>query len=89
MGDMGDLYNAHRKARQDKRAANRENAAVMLLEAGISFQSKNMGAHLIVSHNGKVVDFWPGTGKWMVRVKEGIARRGFGVRSLMKEVQRG
>jgi len=84
---MGELFNAMRKDGQERRANNRENSAAMLLERGISFESCNGGAHLIVSHGGKVVDFWPGTGKWLVR---GAAMRGFryGVRPLIAEVTR-
>ena len=53
----------------------------MLQELGVSFERKNMGAHLIVSHDGKVVDFWPGTGKYIPR---GFGQPGRGVFNLLK-----
>ena len=39
----------------------------MLTDEGISYEEKNGGAHLIVNHDGRTVDFWPGTGKWISR----------------------
>lgn len=81
MGDMGEVFNAMRKAAQDKRAANREQSAKMLQDAGIPFDSHNHGAHLIV--DGRY-DFWPGTGLWIERSTK---KDGRGVHSLMKHVK--
>lgn len=67
MGDMGDDFRAWKQERVAKRASQRENGAKLLREAGIAFEEKNIGAHLIVSHAGKVIDYWPGTGKWKIR----------------------
>jgi len=66
-----------------RRADNREKSAVILAERGIQFETKNMGAHLIVSHDGKVADFWPGTGKYIPR---GGGRPGRGVFNLLKRL---
>lgn len=66
---------------QARRADNRAGSADMLQELGVSFERNNMGAHLIVSHDGKVVDFWPGTGKYIPR---GFGRPGRGVFNLLK-----
>ncbi len=76
MSDMGDLFNAHKKMKQEKRSDNREQSAEILARAGIIFESRNIGAHLIVSSSIGVIDFWPGTGKWIVRDKKKITRRG-------------
>ncbi|MFK3815130.1 hypothetical protein ACI2KG_00720 [Pseudomonas sp. NPDC089407] len=65
----------------ERRAKNRQSSAEMLSERGIQFEAKNMGAHLIVSHEGKVADFWPGTGKYIPR---GGGRPGRGVFNLLK-----
>lgn len=67
---------------QTKRASNRESSAKMLVEAGIPFESKNGGAHLIVA--GKY-DFYPGTGLWIAR---GDSYRHRGVRSLISCVSK-
>lgn len=66
---------------QRRRGSNRENGAKILSEHGISFESKNMGAHLIVNHGGAVFDFWPGTGKYTPR---GSGRSGRGVFNLIR-----
>lgn len=66
---------------QYKRARNRASSTALLEDAGLDFESKNDGAHLVVrSSRGYVVDFWPGTGLWIVR-GEGARRRG--VRNLL------
>ena len=80
---MGDLWRAIKAERQEKRAHNRESSEQLLREAGIAFESKNDGAHLIVRPAGcpMVVDFWPGTGRWTVRAMNQTA---FGVHKLIK-----
>ncbi|WP_054912480.1 hypothetical protein [Pseudomonas sp. NBRC 111127] len=65
----------------ERRARNRQGSAEILAERGVQFEVKNMGAHLIVSHEGKVADFWPGTGKYIPR---GGGRPGRGVFNLLK-----
>jgi hypothetical protein len=64
-----------KQASVERRAGNRENSAAILVEREIAFDSKNDGAHLIVRHNGKTADFWPGTGKYSLR-GTGVYRRG-------------
>lgn len=68
-----------KQARQAKIAINRELSAQILADEGILFESKNLGAHLIVKHNNKIVDFWPGTGRWIDRDR----KHGFGIRNLL------
>lgn len=38
-----------------------------LADAGYAFDVKNGAAHLIVRTDHGIVDFWPGTGKWITR----------------------
>lgn len=66
-----------------RRASNRENSAKILLERGISFTSHNKEAHLVVKHGKAVVDFWPGTGKYIFR-KTNV--RGRGVFNLLNDL---
>lgn len=68
---------------QAKRAGNRENSADILAQRGISFTTNNAGAHLIVTHNHKTADFWPGTGKYQVR---GTGQYKRGVFNLLKDL---
>lgn len=77
MGDMGDIFNAMKEESKQRRANNRESSADILTKSGIEFESKNLGAHLIVGQ----FDFWPGTGLFINR-KTG--KRGRGVRNLIK-----
>ena len=78
--EMGEMFNALKKERQEKRASNRENSAEYLRERGIPFVEKNGGAHLIVEGKECFIDFWPGTGKWRSR----CGKKGFGVRNLVE-----
>jgi hypothetical protein len=71
-----------RKQQQAKRESNREHGAEALRKAGVPVQSKNLGAHLIVGDNH--VDYWPGTGKWIVRKTK---KQGRGIAALLKFLQ--
>lgn len=82
MGDMGEVFNAMKEESKDRRASHREQSPLMLERAGIPFESRNMGAHLIVEGKDCFIDFWPGTGKWNAR----NGKKGFGVRNLIKYV---
>lgn len=67
MSELAEDFNALRKYKQEKRASNRASSADLLAKAGIAFDVRNDGAHLIVKAGGYVIDFWPGTGKWSTR----------------------
>lgn len=84
MGDMGDDFNFMKNRSREKRADNREYSAAVLTRSGIVFESKNMDAHLIVLGGAKVIDFWPGTGLWIVR---GSKEKRRGVRKLVEFVE--
>lgn len=66
---MTEEFEAHKEASKARRADNREQSANLLTDHGVQFESKNLGAHLVVTHGERVVDFWPGTGKWIERRK--------------------
>jgi hypothetical protein len=68
-----------------KRAENRKNSTGMLDGRGISYTSHNNGAHLKVQVAHGLVDFWPGTGKWIDPVKKLTSR---GVAGLLAHVQK-
>ena len=67
-------FDEHREHSQAKRASNRERSTQVLVDRGVSFESKNHGAHLLVFHNGGVIDFWPGTGKFTNRTTKFTGR---------------
>lgn len=85
--EMGEMFNALRKERQEKRAENRKASPELLVEAGIPFEVKNDGAHLIVAER---FDFWPGTGRFRSRTVEAGKTRhteGRGVHNLIRMVK--
>ncbi len=84
MSETGDLFKLIGEASKAKRAANRTQSTRLLTDKGIRFNSSNAGAHLIVTHNDTVVDFWPGTGKWIIRGSGEYCR---GVFNLLKAIK--
>lgn len=80
MGELADVFREMKKRSQEKRAENRHAAPLKLESAGIEFQVRNMGAHLIVQGKYQVFDFWPGTGKFIGRSSQ---IKGRGIRNLL------
>lgn len=87
MSETVEIISSMRQESQLRRSHSRENSPKILTERGIEFEIKNQGVHLIVRGNGHVVDFWPGTGKFIMR--ERGSRKGRGVFNLLKYVQEG
>ena len=84
--EIGEMWRDHKEASKVKRASNRTLAPEALAKEGITFESKNDGAHLIVKQdNEKPVDFWPGTGKFICRE---TGKDGRGVRNVIKHINR-
>ena len=79
--DVGESFRDMRDHGKKKRKQNRENSAIILTEAGVEHTIHNDGAHLIVQGKNYLIDFWPGTGKYIGR---GGQCEGRGVRGLMK-----
>lgn len=67
MSEMAEIFAGLAQSSRTKRANNRVSSAEVLKSNGVSFESNNHGVHLIVTHNDRVADFWPGTGKWKLR----------------------
>jgi len=84
MADMTANYRAMTEESKSRRRHNREASADVLCSKGIQFQSRNMGAHLIVEYGGETVDYWPGTGKWIRRDRSCFPYQGRGVFELLK-----
>lgn len=85
MGDEGDYWRDVKpimlEASKKKRASNREYAQRELLCRGIPFEAKNNDAHLIVQGVNSTIDFWPGTGKYIVRAD---GKTGRGIRKVLR-----
>ena len=73
-------YKDLKKLKQSKCSNNRHKSTELLVNYNINFTSHNFGAHLVINHNGELIDFWPGTGKWCVR----RGKEGRGVFKLLK-----
>lgn len=88
MGTIGDYWRDSRERAEkqmEKQAHNRASSMHMLKKAGIGFERVDYaGKHLVVSHNGRTFDFWPGTGKWTER---GTGKSSRGVRELIEELR--
>ena len=76
-----EMWQADREESMRRRARNREGSAGILWQAGIAFDARNDGAHLIVHGPAHTTDFWPGTGKY---IRRSDGRTGRGVRNLLK-----
>jgi len=68
-------YGIMKKESKDRRATNREKSSNLLKKYDVNFNSCNGGSHLVITDKTRSIDFWPGTGKWVVR--KGISGRGF------------
>jgi hypothetical protein len=77
-------YRSMAEESKTRRQSNRANSAKILRDKCISFQSRNMGAHLIVEYGGETVDFWPGTGKWIRRRYPAWPQNGRGIFEMLK-----
>ncbi|PWF25013.1 hypothetical protein DD235_02245 [Corticimicrobacter populi] len=80
MSDTIDDFRALNQYHKEQRAAGREAAPEALDAAGVRYTVHNGGAHIIVQHAGKRVDFWPGPGRWR-DYKAG--KRGYDIESLI------
>lgn len=80
--DLASVFRAHHDESKERRERNRLRGAAELERAGIAFESKNNGAHLIVLHR---LDYWPGTGAWKDR---DLPHEGRGINALMDYVRR-
>ena len=67
MGDMAEMYRAIDDEIKRRRANSLAENTARLQELGLAFKSHNSGYHVVITHNGKTVDFWPSTEKWRDR----------------------
>lgn len=67
MDDIGDYYRGKRQESQIKKADNQKSSTEILIEKNVTFESKNSGNHLIVAGKNGLIDFWPSTGKFIIR----------------------
>lgn len=82
MSEDGEMWAEYRAERQAKRASNRAHAEAQLRAVpGITVTTANDGAHYVIGSSAGVIDFWPGTGLWIVR---GSTKRRRGIAGLIQ-----
>lgn len=84
-----ELYASHREESKARREANRTYARQALELAKIPFNVNNGGAHLVVTVGRTHIDYWPGTGLWIVRKWDSMYAhsRGRGVHNLISRIR--
>lgn len=81
MSEIGETFAALKEVSRAKRAANVLSSAELLAQAGIAFTDLNDdGIHLRLLVGRQLIDFWPSTGRWMLK---GSPRKHRGVKSLI------
>lgn len=80
VNETTEMWAEYKTERQEKRKKNRITSAQILADHDVTFSSSNAGAHLIVQGRNDVIDFWPGTGKYITRG----GKKGRGVFSLLR-----
>lgn len=85
-----DQYEVLRDLSKTRRAKNRIHGAQMLRANKIDFESLNNGAHLRITQNHVIIDYWPGTGRWVVQSIDGEpvipTTYRFGINALLKYI---
>lgn len=78
--DWAEFTRQKREESKARRAGYRAHAANRLDELGIPYTSHNEGAHLVVRGNNGLIDYWPGTGKFIAR----NGKKGRGLQGVLK-----
>jgi len=85
MSDIREIYEAMKEHSKQKKESNKRFSTNELESRDIKFESKNDGYHLIVNHFNKIADFWPYTGKFIIRNNN---KKGRGVFNLIKWMEK-
>lgn len=88
--ELKEFFIERRRESAARRAHNRSSSTRLLKVSGVNFASFDHGAHLVVTTEKHVIDFWPGTGKWWVRGYGGVkpVLDGRGVKELLKFINK-
>lgn len=84
LDDLGDFYRAWNRCKQAKKELNRKFSTELLTKLNIDFDQHNYGIHLVVYSptSSEIIDFWPSTGKWIVR----NGKTGRGIKNLLRHM---
>lgn len=84
MSTLSETYKSMLKYSQERRSSYRDFAPGYLIENGIDFSTHNNGVHLMVNCGSSgIIDFCPGTGKWIERG----GKTGRGIKNLVKYIK--
>lgn len=86
MSDLADDFRAlkeHRRKEKEKRHSDSSEAREQIRREALDVEEKNNGLHWIVRTEKETIDFWPTSGRWMVR---GNKAQGYDGRSLAKRL---
>lgn len=72
--DIAKMFADKRQQSKQKRAANRNASKKVLQQFNVQYQECNNGAHLIIQNKEETIDFFPGTGLFIVRNTDKRAR---------------
>lgn len=64
MSEMTEIFRAMSERSKKLRKEGRESGPARLAKLGLTFDTGNGGAHLLVHAPGRRINFWPGTGRW-------------------------
>lgn len=78
MGDMAehwkDVKPLMKRDSEQRKDRNQANGIKTIASMGYEYELKNFNNHVVVKHKGVTVDYWPSTGKWIVRKKDKSGR---------------
>lgn len=83
--EIAETFKEIRKNKQQKRIKNKEHSTKTIQRLNVPYELKNDGLHIIITLPKLTIDFWPSTGKWIVRNKPIQSR---GIRKLMQFINR-
>lgn len=82
--EVSEMWRDYHAMKQKKKRSNLAYSTKLLTDSGIEFVSHNMGIHLVITKQEKVIDFWPSTGLWWVR---GNKKKSRGINQLIQFVR--
>lgn len=85
MGEMGEIFREMTRQKKERKYHRKVKALHLLKENHVVYEELNNGYQLRINVDKDVViDYWPTTGRWIIRNKKAC----FGVYSLLKFLRR-
>lgn len=83
--ELTEMWRDYKQSRQEKKHSNKDNSTATLDRNNIKYASHNNGVHLVIEAGQRTIDYWPSTGKFLVRPMPPSKRPipGRGIRQLL------